>query len=102
MATPLSAWVPSSPGATTLFTATIGAAGTQAVTIGPRAIFKVVCAADANIRFGNATKVPTATAADYPLWAKVEQVWETGDEFDRVSLFSTAGGVFWLYVVSRN
>src|SRR6266702_4783737 len=99
MATFQSILVPTSPVAnTTTFTGAIGANGTVSVTIGYRTIFAVTTAVDSNIKFGNASKVPTAAATDFPVWAKSIQEWETGEEMDRISLFSTAGGTYWVYL----
>lgn len=101
MATFQSVFVPTSPVSNvTTFTGTIGVGGTVSVTIGPRTIFAVSVSADSNIRFGNATKVPTATAGDFPVWAKSIQEWDTGQEMDRISLFSAAGGTYWVYCIS--
>jgi hypothetical protein len=101
MATFQAVFVPTSPIANaTTFTGTIGAGGTVSVTIGYRTIFAVSVAADSNIKFGNAAKAPTAAATDFPIWSKSIQEWETGEEMDRVSLFSTAGGTYWIYCLS--
>jgi len=102
MATFQAVFAPSSPvTGTTYFTGTLGAAGNVNIVLGYRAIFAVTVSADSNIRFGNATKVPTAAATDWPIWAKSVQEWETGEEFDRINLFSTAGGTYFVYVISR-
>jgi hypothetical protein len=85
----------------TTFTGTIGAGSTVSVVLAPRTLFAVTVSADSNIRFGNATKAPTATAADLPLWGKTFQEWDMGGEFDRISLFSTAGGSYWVQTLSR-
>lgn len=100
MATYQSVFVPASPDAKTLFTGTIGAAGTAAVTIGFKMIFAVAVSANCNIRFGSAAKVPTATVADFPVWGSSVQEWDTGSEFDRISLFSTPGATYWVYALS--
>lgn len=102
MATVQSILVPTSPVTNvTTFTGTISALGTAAVTLAPRTLFAVSVSADSNIRFGNVTKSPTAAVTDFPVWAKSIQMWETGEEMDRISLFSTAGGSYFVYVLSR-
>lgn len=100
MATYQSIYVGASPTAATLFTGTLGAGGTASVVLAPHTLFAVTVAATSNIRFGNATRVPTATVADFPIWGSTVQEWDTGQEFDRISLFSTAGGAYWVYVLS--
>lgn len=103
MATLQSIFVPTSPVANvTTFQGTIGAGGTVSITLGPRVKFAVTVAADSTIRFGNPTKTPTATATDWPIYSKSIQEWDTGEEMDRISLFSTAGGNYNVYVLSGN
>lgn len=101
MATFQAVYVPTSPVSNvTTFTGTIGAGGTASVLMGYRTIFAVSVSANCNIRFGNVAKSPTATAADFPVWGSSIQEWDTGEEMDRISLFSTPGATYWVYCVS--
>lgn len=104
MATIQSVFIPTSPTAATLFTGTIATGATASVTIGYRTIFAIATTGDCNVRFGNATKVPTAAATDWPVFNKAIAEFETGEEFDRISIFNnTAGNVtYWVYCLSRN
>ena len=101
MATYQSVFIPASISSVTYFQGTLGAAGNVAITLGNRCIFAVTVSTDSNIKFGNASKVPVAAATDWPIWAKSVQEWETGEEFDRINIFSTAGGNYFVYVISR-
>src|SRR5579864_5759081 len=91
MSTFTSVLVPTSPTTTTLFNGTAGASTT--VTLAQRTVIAVACisatAGDAiNIRFGNASKAPTATVADWPVAAGTVQYFDLGEEFDRLAIFS--------------
>lgn len=100
MATFQSIFVPASPTAATLFTGTLTAGTNATVILAQRTLFAVSVSVDSNVRFGNASKAPTATAADFPIWGKSVQEWDMGEEFDRINIFSTAGCVYWVYAIS--
>jgi hypothetical protein len=67
-------------------------------------LFAVALNGDGNIEFGNATKTPTATAASPPVFAGSVQMYETGEEMDRISLFNNSGATatYWVWTLSRN
>lgn len=103
MATFQGVYTPASPTATTLFNAVVSTGATATVTLATKTLFAIAVDGNCTIRFGNATKAPTATAADFPVFGNSIQEWETGQEFDRVSIFNnTAGNIhYWVYVVTR-
>lgn len=104
MATFQSVFIPASPTASTLFNGTITTGNNTTIVLGNRQIFAIVVAGgQANIRFGNATRVPTATGADWPLFAAATQEWETGEEFDRINIFNGSGATvtYWVYEITR-
>jgi hypothetical protein len=102
MATFQAVFVPTSPIANvSTFTGTLGAAGNATIVLAPRTLFAIAVQAQCNIKFGNASKVPAAAATDWPIFATTIQEWDTGEEFDRFNLFSTAGSVYWVYCISQ-
>ena len=105
MATFQAIFVPTSPGASTLFNGTVANNANTTITLSNRSRFAVVVlGGQGNIRFGNATKAPTATAADWPLFAQSVQEWDTGEEFDRFNIFNGSGATitYWVYVLSAS
>jgi hypothetical protein len=105
MATFQSIFIPSSPAASTLFNGSIAASGNATVVLAPRTLFAIaISGGTANIRFGNATKVPAAAATDWPVFASSVQEWEMGEEFDRLNIFNGTGGsiTYWVYVITRS
>ena len=104
MATFQSVYIPTSPGTTTLFNGTILNGANTTITLGNRTIFAVVVTGgQSNIRFGNPSKAPTATAADFPLFASAIQEWDLGEEFDRFNIFNGSGSTvtYWVYALSK-
>ena len=109
MATPTTTYVPSSPTAATLFTATLVAS--TAVTVAPG--FKTtigittdgttdaLAGAGIHVRFGSALKPPTATTADWFINAGTVQYFDLGSEFDRVSILSAGTPTYYVYVFSK-
>ena len=82
-------------------TATLGAAASTAeIVLGPQAIFIVTCAGDFHVKFGNAG-MGAATVADFQYPAASVQTLQTGDHTDRIRIFSTAGGVYWVQKLDR-
>lgn len=103
MATFQAVFVPASPAGSTLANGTIVNGSNTTITMAPRTIFAVVVTGgQCNVRFGNATKPPTATSGDWPLFASSIQEWDTGEEFDRINIFNGSGGTvtYWVYVLS--
>lgn len=103
MATFQSVFVPCSPAGSTLANGTITTGNNTTIQLAPRSIFAVVVTGgQCNIRFGNGTRPPTATGADWPLFASSIQEWDTGEEFERINIFNGSGGTvtYWVYVLS--
>ena len=105
MATYASILVPSSPTAVTLFSGTATTNSTP-LTIGYHAIIGIVAAGATagnvvNVRFGNALKAPNATAADWAIPVGTMQLFDLGQEFDRIAIYSAGTTVsYWVYVFS--
>jgi hypothetical protein len=82
-------------------TATLGAAASTAeIVLGPQAIFLITCAGDFHVVFGNAN-MAAATVAAFQYPANSVQTLQTGDHTDRIRVFSTAGGVYWIQKLDR-
>jgi hypothetical protein len=82
--------------------ATLAAAGASAeIVLGTNRLFKINATGDINIRFGNAGMV-AAAATDYRVPGNTEQIWDTGDAFGSVRLFSTPGATYFIQKLSRS
>jgi len=82
-------------------TATLGAAASTAeIILGTNATFRITCAGDFHVRFGNAG-MAAATVADFQYAAGTVTDLFTGDHTDRIRVFSTAGGVYWIQKTDR-
>lgn len=109
MSTFASILTPATPTAATLFNGTLVAATAVSKTIGYRQIIGVTtvgttdanAAAGIHIRFGNLTRVPTATAADWFIPLGTVQYFDMGEEFDRISIISAGTPTYSIYCFTR-
>jgi hypothetical protein len=87
----------STAGATTAdLTGTIGATSSTAeIVLGRYQLFALNATADINIRCGNAG-MPAAAVTDFRLPANVVVTYQVPEQWDRIRLFSTAGGTYWI------
>lgn len=82
-------------------TATLGAAASTAeIVLGNNASFFITCAGDFHVKFGN-SGMAAAAASDFQFPANSVQHLFTGDHTDRIRVFSTAGGVYWIQKTDR-
>jgi hypothetical protein len=82
-------------------TATLGAAASTAeIVLGADQIFFITCAGDFHVKFGN-SGMAAAAASDFQFPANSVQTLGTGDHTDRIRVFSTAGGVYWIQKIDR-
>jgi len=82
-------------------TATLGAAASTAeIVLGVDQVFLVTCAGDFHVKFGN-TGMAAASVSDFQFPANSVQQLYTGDHTDRIRIFSTAGGVYWVQKLDR-
>jgi len=92
---------PTTPTSATLFNnGALGAiTSTGDIVVGFRTTIRVSAGVLMTVRFGNATRVANATAADHPIFANTYQDFNTGEEFDRIRIFNTTAGAgaYWVY-----
>lgn len=94
---------------TTLFNGTLVAGTAVSLTLSYRLIVGVTtvggtdanAAAGIHIRFGNITKAPTATSADWFIPPGTVQFFDMGSEFDRISIISAGTPNYSIYCFSK-
>jgi hypothetical protein len=83
-------------------TATLGAAASTAeIVLGIQQLFLISSAGDFHVKFGNAG-MAAAAATDFLFPANTVQTLYTGDHTDRIRVFSTAGGTYWIQKLDRS
>lgn len=82
-------------------TAVLGAAASTAeIVLGNEAVFAITCTGDFHVKFGN-SGMAAAAATDFQYPANSVQTLQTGDHTDRIRIFSTAGGTYWVQRLDR-
>lgn len=88
-------------GAGSAATATLGAAASSAeIVFANDSILLITCTADFHVKFGN-SGMAAAAATDFQFPANSVQQLYLGDHCDRIRIFSTAGGTYWVQRVDR-